>query len=134
MDKLNITPAVPTENTENKEVEKNVLTKEQLEELKKNLSPEELKRFEILKSLTSNGDDPKEINKKLSELTNEELYCAAGGVKPSSKITTEEALKKIEKGMIKMGVSSALGGFALATIVRGIYDIMASRNNKTKDK
>lgn len=131
MDKINITPAVPTENTENKEVEKNVLTKEQVEELKKNLSPEELKQFEILESLTSNGSNPEEIHDKVSRLTNDQLSCAVGGLKNSPKETKEELAKKIKWNLAKIGISGAISGASLVLVIQGLCDLLKSREENT---
>ena len=111
---MNKTKAVPTEN---KEVKENVLTNEQLEKLKKNLSPEDLKRYEALKSIIKSSNSPEEIKEKVSELTDDQLSCAAGGVEPSS---TDA------KGQIMKSVSSTMFGFSSGLLAVMIYNLCKS--------
>ena len=117
MNETKIVPAVPTEN---KEIKENVLTNEQLEELKKNLSPEEIKQYEILASVFENSNSPEDVKKKLSELTDDQLSCAAGGLDILSTDTKKVIDSKIKWHMAKVVTFGALAGI-ISTI--GFQDI-----------
>ena len=119
----------------------NVLTEEQLEEFKKNLSPEDLKRYEALKSIIKSSNSPEEIKEKVSELTDDQLSCAAGGVEPSS---TDAKGQKVEMGLVREGMTkvlaSAMLGYMIYNLCKSVRFIKVKKNpektnnlNQTKD-
>ncbi len=129
---MNKTKAVPTEN---KEVKENVLTNEQLEKLKKNLSPEETKQYEILASILENSNSLEEIKEKVSELTDEQLSHTAGGVESSTEdAKVKEGIKKFKRGLRGMGISSAFAGAALVLLIQNVCEIVEKipKNKQSK--